>query len=959
MLERLQFYLSHSFNDLKVNGQRSFFAILCIGAGVAAIVSLQTLAVMIESTLTGNLRQQNTGDIQATYEGFTFGDPDIQAQIDEAEANGDGPRFGDDQQARREARENYDEALELARQNGWVATREQEFFGFSSSTTRLTIAGAEAIEAALRDQYGADVDVTYEVQLVDDAQIILGNGPAVSVTWLEPDLIGENYAPVIIEPDEYPYYDEIILSDDRTLAQAFAEYDGDHYPLVMSQDGINNLGEAGNRPENGAVLSISGAASTFEIIGVVPTNTEIRQLQDGFRFGFFGNYYYLDVPTYQQAFGLEDDLIRTLYIRIGDTIPLTDVSRTLVQEFPYLAQTTIEDLREQNEAIADDLETIVTVMGLLGLLLGSIGIINTMQVVVRRRTLEIAVLKTLGLQGRQITLLFLTQAFIMGVLGSILGVLLGWLAVFVLRGSAESFLRQGLAFQVALAPVVNGVIVGTLVTTVFGFLPTLSAAQVRPGNVLRPADSVVPRAGCFTSLIVLGFMIVVLALIAQSILQGNIALAFAAVVGAFVAAGVIFVMLWVFIWLVGRLFPSFGLVDIKLSKRQLLTTKRRGAITLLALVVAVFSLSTITLFADSFTNFLNSLLDDAEAQPVFVQSLMPGANDQIAQILDETESVDSFQINRTYNDISFQQLEKADGTTYNSQSELDTALQGASNQAFFATFSLNFIQAFEQGREPESDLLAGVSLQQAETPADVLPLVITENAYTRSDIFEVDDQITFTFAGEDVTFQIVGIQPEPEANISFTVASQYTYYEALSERGLEPGEVNFSVAMPEDEVGSLRRSLSDIPGVFVFDTRLLVNLVEIFLAQFRSFPQIVAVLGLIVGGVVIANSVALSTLERRNQIAVMKSVGLQRERVLGMLLIENGLLGLIGGLLGVGSGLLTLVIIAPQINLPLDVIPFGQGFLLMALCIVVALAAAVTTAWGASGEKPLNVLRYE
>jgi hypothetical protein len=31
----------------------------------------------------------------------------------------------------------------------------------------------------------------------------------------------------------------------------------------------------------------------------------------------------------------------------------------------------------------------------------------------------------------------------------------------------------------------------------------------------------------------------------------------------------------------------------------------------------------------------------------------------------------------------------------------------------------------------------------------------------------------------------------------------------------------------------------------------------------------------------------------------------------------------------------------------------------MLLCILVALIAAATTAWGASGEKPLNVLRYE
>jgi len=136
-------------------------------------------------------------------------------------------------------------------------------------------------------------------------------------------------------------------------------------------------------------------------------------------------------------------------------------------------------------------------------------------------------------------------------------------------------------------------------------------------------------------------------------------------------------------------------------------------------------------------------------------------------------------------------------------------------------------------------------------------------------------------------------------------------------------------------------------------------LLSSLLATFSAFPTMVALLGLVVGGVVIANSVALTTLERRREIAVMKAVGLQRERVLGMILLENGIMGLIGGLIGVGLGVLMLVILLSASGSSLSVIPFGTALLLMGLCIGVALIAATTTAWGASGEKPLNVLRSE
>jgi ABC-type antimicrobial peptide transport system permease subunit len=82
--------------------------------------------------------------------------------------------------------------------------------------------------------------------------------------------------------------------------------------------------------------------------------------------------------------------------------------------------------------------------------------------------------------------------------------------------------------------------------------------------------------------------------------------------------------------------------------------------------------------------------------------------------------------------------------------------------------------------------------------------------------------------------------------------------------------------------------------------------------------------------------------------------------------LENGIMGLIGGLVGVGIGLIGLIIGIASLNaltpggvIGGSAIPYGAALLLMGLCIVVALIAALTTAWSASGEKPLNVLRYE
>ncbi len=199
-------------------------------------------------------------------------------------------------------------------------------------------------------------------------------------------------------------------------------------------------------------------------------------------------------------------------------------------------------------------------------------------------------------------------------------------------------------------------------------------------------------------------------------------------------------------------------------------------------------------------------------------------------------------------------------------------------------------------------------------------------------------------------------------NIQVSIgAPNYAPLDAFTEAGLEPDSLNIILDVNENRIRALRQELNTIPGVFVMETKLLNDLITGLIDQFTSFPILVAALSLVVGGIVIANSVALSTLERRREIAVMKAVGVQRERVLGMLLMEYGIMGLIGGLIGVGLGGfgLTLMLVNVFGGDLGRAIPFVTAFELMGLCIAIALGAAVLTAWRASGEKPLNVLRYE
>ena len=207
-----------------------------------------------------------------------------------------------------------------------------------------------------------------------------------------------------------------------------------------------------------------------------------------------------------------------------------------------------------------------------------------------------------------------------------------------------------------------------------------------------------------------------------------------------------------------------------------------------------------------------------------------------------------------------------------------------------------------------------------------------------------------------VTFEVVGVTAQ--SGFGSVDAQNYAPADAFP-ASMQPTSTSIVAQVDKEQVAALRQQLSGMLGVFVIDNAALTRLITNLLGTFTAFPTMVALLGLIVGGVVIANSVALTTMERRREIAVMKSVGLQRERVLFMILLENGILGLIGGLIGVGIGLVALVVLIGTTGAPGSAIPVGTALLLMLLCVMVSLVAAISTAWGASGERPLNVLRYE
>ena len=115
----------------------------------------------------------------------------------------------------------------------------------------------------------------------------------------------------------------------------------------------------------------------------------------------------------------------------------------------------------------------------ISLVVGGIGIMNMMLTTVTERTREIGLRKAIGAKGHDINIQFLAEAVALTVIGGAIGVILGWLACYVV--TTMGILQTSISpYSIALAFGVSAVI-----GIVFGYYPARRASKLNPIEALR------------------------------------------------------------------------------------------------------------------------------------------------------------------------------------------------------------------------------------------------------------------------------------------------------------------------------------------------------------------------------------------------------------------------------------------------------------------------------------------
>ena len=157
---------------------------------------------------------------------------------------------------------------------------------------------------------------------------------------------------------------------------------------------------------------------------------------------------------------------------------------------------------EQVESILNMLQIFLTAVASIALLVAGLGIMNIMTVSVMERTREIGILKAIGARSRTILTMFLTEAALIGILGGLVGIPLGYAVAqimgrFLFRFSAGIVPRRSIITGATTRPltevspilspewIIIAIVFAVGVSVIFGWYPARKAAKLDPVKALR------------------------------------------------------------------------------------------------------------------------------------------------------------------------------------------------------------------------------------------------------------------------------------------------------------------------------------------------------------------------------------------------------------------------------------------------------------------------------------------
>ncbi|MGC9310717.1 MAG: ABC transporter permease [Candidatus Aenigmatarchaeota archaeon] len=229
-------------------------------------------------------------------------------------------------------------------------------------------------------------------------------------------------------------------------------------------------------------LEIGG--KDFRIVGIYDT---VGNPQDD-------TYIYLPLGAYNEAFETSGEYA-IIYVKVQDGFTNDEVkasiektlrrSRNVREGEEDFAVTSAEQLMEAFSTIFGVVQAVLVSIAAISLLVGGVGIMNSMYTSVLERTKDIGIMKAIGAKNSHIMILFLFESGLLGLIGGIFGVAVGVMFAKVAEIAAAGAGYGVLKTYISAELIIGSLLFSFILGTISGLLPARNAAKLNPVDALR------------------------------------------------------------------------------------------------------------------------------------------------------------------------------------------------------------------------------------------------------------------------------------------------------------------------------------------------------------------------------------------------------------------------------------------------------------------------------------------
>ncbi len=266
-----------------------------------------------------------------------------------------------------------------------------------------------------------------------------------------------------------------LLESTTDLADGRYIEKGDNTDVLIGSRVANGLFDNEIRIRNN--IRISG--KEFRVVGILKP---VGNQQDD-------NTLYLTLDAYREIFG-ETNQVDFISAQVKPGVDVLSLQEKVKREFERqrgdknIEVVTPTQILEQIGNILGIVQIVLVGIAAISLIVGGIGITNSMYTTVLERTREIGIMKSIGATNFDVLSIFLIESGIMGLVGGFFGVVLGTL---ISLGIGKFSTEAGFKLLVGVNPglMLFGLFFAFLVGMISGALPARQAAKLKPVDALR------------------------------------------------------------------------------------------------------------------------------------------------------------------------------------------------------------------------------------------------------------------------------------------------------------------------------------------------------------------------------------------------------------------------------------------------------------------------------------------